>query len=384
MRNVKTLILLAIITGGLFLTALLYRPHHTSINTGTDNGPLVPGLLQQLNAVQKIRILHAGETVTLAQTTGKWTVTEKANYPAQEDQVRELLTGLAHAARVEPKTRNPENYAALGLKDLDKSGTEGSRIELFDKVEKSIAKVTVGKRKPALDTGKSDFYALVKDDPQTWLVEGRMPAIGAAGAWLHRTILELERNRIADITLIHSDGETLHIKPKEPDQTKMFLEGLKPDETMQNDYALDDIADRFTLMQMEDVQQADKLTWPTKSDLTLEVRAKNGLVVTVAMAKIDNQTWLKFSATAPPDKNDAAKKDATKKDAAPVAKTSHQEATELNARWKNWAYTLADWAYQTLNKRRADLVKPPKPPKPAAEPTKPIENTVPATEVEIP
>jgi len=142
---------------------------------------------------------------------------------------------------------------------------------------------------------------------------------------------------------------------------------------LQNDYAVDDIADRFTLMQMEDVQQADKLKWPEKSDLNLEVKAKNGLLIKIAAAKIDNQTWLKLAAEAPPEK---AKADggATKKDTKPAPKSASQEATELNTQWQGWAYTLADWAYQSLSKRRVDLVKLPEPPKPAAEATKPAES----------
>jgi len=369
MLNIKTLLVFSVITIALFLAAILYRPQDTTLSA-IDTGALLPGLLDKINQVQKISVLHAGETVTLQYNAGKWAVAEKNNYPAQDSQVRELLMGLASSTRIEPKTRNPANYAALGLNDLDKSGSEGSRIELFDKSGQPLAKVVIGKRKPTGETGRNDFYALVKDDPQTWLAEGRVPAVGAAGSWLQRTLLELERNRIASITLTHSDGESLHLKPKEPEQTSMVLEGLKPEETLQSDYALDDIADRFTLMQMEDVQQIDKLKWPQKADLTLEVRAKNGLIIKVAAAKIDNQTWLKLVAEAPPElakSSDAAKKDAK------TPKSAQQEATELNTRWNGWVYTLADWAYQALNKRRTDLVKVPEPPKPPIEEAKPVE-----------
>lgn len=362
MRNFKALISLAVITIAALLAAVLYRPHAVTL-PATEVGPLLPGLSERLDKIQKITILHAGEAVTLNKQKDAWTVAEKASYPAVKDQVRELLMGLAQAQRVESKTRNKDNYAALGLSDPDKSGSEASRVELFDQAGKSIAKVVLGKRKPAAtETGRSDFYALVKDDPQTWLVEGRMPAIGAAGAWLSRTLLELERNRIAELTLTHSDGEVLRLKPKASDQTGMTLEGLKADEKLQNDYALDDMADRLSLMQMEDVQPADKLKWPQQPDLQIDARTKDGLLVRIVAAKIDNQTWLRLTAdaaTPPSSANDKDKavsgKSGDGKETKPI-KAPQQEAATLNARWNGWAYTLADWAYQALSKHRADLV----------------------------
>lgn len=368
MRNFNTLIILAVVTIAALLAAVFYQP--TAVTPpATDVGLLLPGLAEHLDKVQKVNILHAGEAVTLSKQKDIWTITEKANYPAVKDQIRELLMGLAQARRIEPKTRNRENHAALGLADPDKSGSEASRIELFDQSGKSLAKVMLGKRKPATESGRNDFYALVKDDPQTWLVEGRMPAIGAAGAWLARTVLELERSRIVELTFAHSDGEVLRLKPKAPDQTAMALEGLQADEKLQNDYALDDMADRLALMQMEDVQPVDKLKWPDKPDLQIDAKTKDGLSVKITAAKIDNQIWLRLvaegaAATEPPV---AASKTATttestdkKSDAdkeAKSTKTPQQEAATLNARWQGWAYTLADWAYQALSKHRTDLVK---------------------------
>jgi len=376
MRSLKTLILLALVTAGVLIAAVLYRPPTDTVNPA-DRGPLLPGLAGRLNGVQTVVIQHGGETLTLQRKDGAWTVAEKAGYPAQVGQVRELLLGLAHLQRIEPKTRNPEHYAALGLTNPDKSGGEASRIELKDAAGQPIARVTLGKRRPsAAEPDRSDLYILLPDDPQSWRVAGRIPALGAAGAWLKRTLLELERTRIAGVTLAHADGETLHLIPKEAGKGEGFtLEGLGAGESLKNDYALDDIADRFTRLQLEDVRPADQLQWPARPDLQATARTRDGLEVRLTAAKIDGKSWIRLVAEALPSapsaaaavaQGSAATTGQAKTPAEPSKgadkepkKTPQQEAATLNARWQGWAYTLADWAYQALDKHRADLVKAP-------------------------
>jgi hypothetical protein len=218
--------------------------------------------------------------------------------------------------------------------------------------------------------------------------------LGAPGAWVQRNLLELERSRIIAVTVTHGDGETIRVIPKATGQTTLTLEGLKAGETLQSDYVLADIFERFTRLQLEDVRPAKQLTWPETVDLQVEVRTKNGLLVRINAAKIEDQHWLRFTAiadpasattppvaaeattpnpptplvrgatesptpivrgdTVPPTGQNTVTASATNP---PPAKTPQQEAEELNARWNGWAYKLADWAYQTLNKRRVDLVK---------------------------
>ncbi|KOR27588.1 hypothetical protein TI04_13015, partial [Achromatium sp. WMS2] len=230
------------------LAAMYNQPGSMNLSSG-KLGLLLPELANQLDKVHSVKIVHSGETITLQVLDGEWVVVEKANYPALASQVRELLLGLAQAQRLEPKTRMPDHYAALGLTDSNTSGGEASVVELKAQAGNTIAKVTLGKRRPTANVDNiSEFYALVGNDPQTWLTEGQMPTIGASGAWLQRNLLELSRTRITGVTLEHRDGEMLHLVPKEVGKTPLNLEGLLPNQQLKNDYIIDDIADRFTRM----------------------------------------------------------------------------------------------------------------------------------------
>lgn len=389
MRSIKTLILLALVTLGVVLAAFFYQPPDVTIDPRAQS-PLLPALAKQLDAVQTVEIQHSGETVTLQRRNGAWTVAEKAGYPARGGQIRELLLGLARLRRAEPKTRNPQYYSALGLTDADRNGGMASHISLLDAAGHPLVQVTLGKRPPsAQETARDDLYALLPDDPQSWRVEGKMPTIGAAGAWLNRTLLDLDRTRIAEVTLIHGDGETVRLVPKGTDKGKdrdgFTLEGMEADEALVNDYVLDDIASRFTHMQLEDVQPADQIQWPANPDLKAEMRTKDGLLVRLIAAKIEDKPWIRLMAEAVPNAPSSPPSAETPEaiaaeEAKPptdepsketpktkIQKTPEQEVTALNGRWQGWAYTLAEWAYQALDKHRVDLIKAPET-KPTSEP----------------
>lgn len=405
MRNHKTLIIFALITFGVLLAAIVFQP--ASVTPPSNiTGLLLPKLGQKLDSIYKIKIVHAGDVVTLqrqvtdepqgqSQTQDQsqiWTVVEKSLYPAKNTKIRELLFGLVHIKRLEPKTKNPKNYSILGLTEPDKKTSKAGQIQLLDKADRLITQVTLGRREPDPNTTtpRNDLYALVKGDPQSWLVLGRLPTLGAPGAWLQPNLLEIDTKRITKVTIIHKDNETIQVISK-PDALDQFtLNDLKAEESLQSDYILKDIVDRFSKLQLEDVQLARDLKWPAALDLQVKTQTKDGLVITIAAAKVGEHTWLRLTATTVPvpatdltkdskaidsKPTDTSKPQTSKQ--APVAnkaestaqariqskatkppkKSPQQEAKELNARWKGWAYKLADWAYQTLNKRRSDLIK---------------------------
>jgi hypothetical protein len=130
MRNLKTLILFAVITVVMLIAAIVFRSASVT-SPAIEAGLVLPNLAQQLATVQTIKIIHAGDSVTLQRQAQAWTVVEKANYPAAESKIRELLLGLAYLKRLEPKTKNPDNYAILGLTDPDKKNQQSGSVYLY-------------------------------------------------------------------------------------------------------------------------------------------------------------------------------------------------------------------------------------------------------------
>jgi hypothetical protein len=88
---------------------VLILPQQTGRNKAPESGMLLPGLQEQVNDIDWLRLTAAGEsTVATLQRKGSlWTVEEVSGYRVDWDLLKAVLSGLAQARVVEPKTANP-------------------------------------------------------------------------------------------------------------------------------------------------------------------------------------------------------------------------------------------------------------------------------------
>src|SRR5687768_12739 len=86
----------------------------------SESAVLYPELKKELEAVTAVRIIKAGgnTAVELKRSESGWTVSERANYPADDAKLRKLVTSLADAKLLEEKTSKAESYATLGVEDI--------------------------------------------------------------------------------------------------------------------------------------------------------------------------------------------------------------------------------------------------------------------------
>src|SRR5262245_5361928 len=80
-------------------------------------GALYPGLKEELNAVNTIRMYKAGDArvVELVRKDDVWKVSDRDSYAADDAKVRKLLIAIADAKTAEQKTADPQQYAKLGV-----------------------------------------------------------------------------------------------------------------------------------------------------------------------------------------------------------------------------------------------------------------------------
>jgi len=138
---------IVVIVAGVWLAG-----RQNSSDASADTGPLYPGLKEQLNAVNTVRIYKAGDArvVELTRKDDAWKVSDRDNYPADDGKVRKLLIALADAKIAEQKTSDPKNYATLGVEDTKGSGATSVRIELVGTpkpVDLIVGKQAAGDRK---------------------------------------------------------------------------------------------------------------------------------------------------------------------------------------------------------------------------------------------
>ena len=187
MRRARNLALLTTVTV-LAVIAVMYTRSTPEEPVSFVQGALAPGLSASLDRVAQIDFERGEELVVLSLVNGRWVVTSHWAYPANRDKVRELLFGAAHLAKLEARTQRVEHYARLGLDEA----SAPARIALRDTEREPLFLFQVAKRPQASGGGTEQFYARIGDDPQVWLVEGRLPLPDEAADWLADEIVAID------------------------------------------------------------------------------------------------------------------------------------------------------------------------------------------------
>lgn len=336
----KKVWILFIVTVFVVGAAVLMRQSQesTALNEG---GPYFSDLLEHSNDAVKAVIKQADATTTIERQNNQWTIREKDGYPASTAKVRELILGLARLKRVEPKTKNPALYAKLDLNDISEPGSGSKLIQLVDSSGQDLALVVLGKSRTG-GAGREQFYVRSPDDPQAWLVEGFLPAIDSPTDWIETTLIEAEEiGEVRKVTIVRDD-ETMVVARTDADSTDFQLQGLARDEEIESQYAVNQIAQSFRGLNIEDVRPASV---PLNSDESAEAIAESfdGVSVRLKLYKQNGQNFARLRAdyTVEADADEALAK----------------KVAAWNDLWEKWIYQLPDYQVESIFVAREALLK---------------------------
>jgi hypothetical protein len=335
-------------------------------------GELVfPGLLERVNEARTITGMAGGETFNVELEDGRWVVREKGGYRADPDKVHLLVVGAAGLRRIEPKTSNPDLYHRLGLEDPATPGGQSVRYVLKDGAGAILADLLVGSRRPAKTTLEdSEIYIRLGDDPQSWLVQGKLPQERDALEWIEEKIVAVDEARIREVESLHPDGSRILIRKEMPGDVDYALVGKPDDRDIDGQWKLNDMGRAFSSFELEDVL-AD---WPAGGEAGSDgprvlMRTYDGLVVELGTRKVGEKTYGNFSARF--DESllaaaEAVRDAATDDDREAVAKLLDRDAVQaeaqrLGTRWEGWVFELPDYRVGYLSKRLEDLLAAPQP-----------------------
>ena len=299
---------------------------------------LYPALKGQLDSVKAVRIYGAGNhrKAELVRVDNEWRVTERAQYPAASDKVRQLVIDLSAAKRIEEKTSKPSHYAALGLEDIA-GNTTGARVEL---VGPSGVDLIVGNTGP----GANSRYVRKSGEKTSWLVDRMLGAPSEPKEWLNTRLIDIPANRIHSVQ-VQIEGQQPYGAAKANRTDAHFsVDGLKKGQTLNTESAADPIASALANLNLEDV--APYAEWQNKAPQAHATYTTfDGVIVELsgwidgnvhhvhARARYDEPLAQQF---APKDKN------------SPPAPDRIAEAVALDARLQPWVFQIPDYKYSTL------------------------------------
>jgi Domain of unknown function (DUF4340) len=182
------------ISGAMYLSSLRNLPRDV------QGALLLPSLASELNTVTTLSVRRgsATPTATVHEQAGKWTVAERADYPADVSKLRKLLLALSDAKIVEQKTSNPASYAAIGVEDPASAGATGAEISFVAK--DGTHSVIIGK-----PVGEGNF-ARRGGENTSYSVEPSISFEAEPRYWIDSRLLDIKSTDIQSIAIKPATG----------------------------------------------------------------------------------------------------------------------------------------------------------------------------------
>ncbi len=288
-----------LIVGAVALSlAAWYVSHREQQRFGVSEGDLlVPGLSEQLGAIDSVTLKPAGnETTTLATKDAQWVVRERGDYPANTEALRKELRKLAQARRVEAKTSQPELYPQLGVEDVDQA--EDTTLQLTAQAGGDIVlDIIIGK------SAGGGSYVRLLDDPQSWLIDQRIALPRVSVAWLDTQLVSIARTDVQQLDVQPLAGPEYRIFKDDPEQTDFAVEPPLAEDENLNVANVNRLGAALSSLRAQDVAMdvPEDLSWSHATLTTFD-----GLMLDVEVAKTaDNTRYLRLSARAGDDADTA-------------------------------------------------------------------------------
>jgi hypothetical protein len=172
----------------LAISGALYLSFERNLPRDSHGALLLPKLASELNTVTALSVRRGSATpsVTMHEQGGRWTVAERAEYPADVSKLRKLLLALSDAKIVEQKTSNPASFPVIGVEDPASAGATGAEISVVahDGTQAVIVGKPVGDGNFVRRSGENTSYSVepgisFEAEPRYW-IDSRLIDVKAA------------------------------------------------------------------------------------------------------------------------------------------------------------------------------------------------------------
>jgi hypothetical protein len=284
----------------------------------------LPGFAAHVKEAARIHIVSHDGTFDVAYSPAKgWVLPARGNYPADFDQVRHTLIGLAALEAVEPKTARADWLPYIGL-DMPPKGS-GTVITVSDKADKTLAAVVIGNSADLNNAqGASGVFVRHPGDNQSYLARAVFTLHGNVADWLETGVMSIEPARLNTVTLTPIQGAPFTVARDHQSDREYKLAGAPPPKGFAvNPVSVNLIPQLITGFAFVDVQPAAQFDFSKAAHLSAHTFDMQNIELDAISVKGD--VWIKVSAQADPG----------------TPTMQRQEAGMISARAAGWAYKLS-------------------------------------------
>lgn len=317
------------ILGGAALVSLLLAgtalyQESQATRTHFTQGEFLPGFSAHVKDSARIHVVSHSGSFDVAYSPAKgWVLPAKGNYPADFNQVRHTLLGLAALETVEPKTARADWLSYLGLETPPK-GT-GVEITVSDASGHEIASVITGNT-TQIDTGEGGTGLFVRhpNDNQSYLARAVFTPHGDLSDWVDTDVMSVDASRINSLTITPFAGAPYTVSREHSSDVDFKLDGPPPPKGLAASTSQIDLAPQIVSgFAFTDVKPASEIDFSKAAHLAAHTFDNQN--IRMDAAKVNGAIWVRISAQ--PDSG--------------TPTMQKQEAAMIDARAANWAYELA-------------------------------------------
>ncbi len=334
-----------------------------------------------LNDVAHITIKDATGEVNLARKADVWVVRERADYPANFEQVSRFLQKVWNLEPVQTLQVGPSQLGRFDLIEPAKdTKTSGTLLELKNKDDKRVAALLVGKqylKKSNQSFGPGEVpagrYVMPKNNVKrvALISDPLSDLVTKPERWLDRDFIKIEKPK--SIAFVGATPEKQWKLVRENESAEWQFADPEPGEELDNTKA-QPLASSISSFNFTDVLDPQtKLENPS----TVTIETVDGFTYTLKIGPLKGETYpmtvsveAKPSAPATPTPNDKPEEE----------KKSPAEKLAKEKKFEGRPFLIAKFAVEQLLKNRADLIKTepsptPTPSEPVASPKPPVRSS---------
>ena len=337
---------------------MVFAPKDRSSGTSVDDALLLADISTQINDVNRVEIVSAGQktVATLSRSGDNWTHEQMGGYSADWSKLQALLAALAQARVIETKTDKPEYYTRLGVEDVASESAGSVQVNLgFGDQTRSVL---IGQRAQ----GRQGQFVRLQDSQSAALVDRVFEVPTDPLEWADTRIIDINSSEVAQVEIIHPQGERVFVIRISADQTDFDLVGLPQDREIKSSWAVNSLGSVLSLLTLESVHADSDLDW--SDAVKMRVLLFSGVEIMADVLQTGETYMLRLHASNPRAK--VVKADAESTDASVEQQDIDRRAAEdvakavddINRRTEGWVYGISKQKYDAMVKKPEDLLKP--------------------------
>ena len=312
-----------------------------------------------VNAVTTVTIADSEDRVVLVKGDRVWQVEGRGGYPADFDQLRELVVKLSRlkiGRRFPASTESLRRLSLMAPSSSDTSST-GKRITLTDASGETLADVILGQRRETDGGEGGGQYLKMVDADTVFLVDGSFRFLKTAPAqWLKKEIVDIKAEEVQSIACYVDDPVAPIYTLTRPDRGKLAAMTPIPPGRTADPAKIDQVFDALAPLTLDDVKAADGQPPLSESGHPrLVYQLYDGRQITIFPYSDDNGGFaLRVTAedstaqtqatdapdTQPPDEKTQAEEK--------MATPTNQTARQLNDALEGWVFSIKKWQFDSF------------------------------------